>query len=130
MDDKADKSDISSWKSLKRLPDSILRHPDREDTGSVYSPILLKLQIRPADHTTFFEANIRPFRNKKEISVLLAKGDNDSLLRVSKAYVTAYGSLVWGKERQWLLKPDELADDEEALHYIPPRARRVGDHDR
>lgn len=130
MGNKADEADNPSWKSLMRIPDGILRQLNREDIGKEYGAVLLELQIRPENHVAFFDGNIRPFRNKKEISALIAKGDDDSLLKVSKSYVTAYGSIAWGNDRRWLLSVDELEDNKQPLGYSPPRVRKDGDHDR
>lgn len=130
MDDEADRIANTPWKSLKRIPDVYLRRADREEDGRVYSAILTELQIRPESHEAFFEGNLRPFRNKKDISTLIAKADDDSLLKVSKIYLTAYGNLGWDKERKWLLRIDELKEDEQPLQYIPPRERKEGDYDR
>lgn len=130
MDNNADEADSPSWKSLVRIPDSVLRQSNREDVGKEYGAVLLELQIRPENHVAFFDGNIRPFRNKKDISVLIAKGDDDSLVKVSKTYVTAYGNIAWGKDRRWLLKSDELDNGKQPLSYSPPRVRKDGDHDR
>lgn len=130
MDDNVVESDSQAWKSLHRIPDGLLRHPNREGDGTVYGDLLLELQIRTEHHAAFFNYNIRPFRNKQDISKLIAKGDDNSLLKVSKTYITAYGNITWGKDRRWLLKAEELEGGEEALQYIPPRIRQEGDYDR
>lgn len=130
MNDKADQTGHQSWKTLQRIPENLLRHPHREGNGTVYGALLLELQIRSEHHAAFFEGNIRPFRNKKESSTLLAKGDKDSLLKLSKTYMKAYGKITWGQDRRWLLEMDELKQGDDSLQYVPPRVRQDGEHDR
>lgn len=118
------------WRSLRRIPDNHLRGPEGEDKGNLYSAVLQDLQIRPEVHEAFFDGNVRPFRNKKESSALIAKGDDESLLKLSKAYLRAYGNLVWGKDRKWLFGQDQLGGGETPLRHIMPKDRSEGDHDR
>lgn len=128
--DVIDKVDSTYWKSLRRIPDNLIRGSEGEDGGKVYSATLRDLQIRLEVHEAFFDGNVRPFRNKKENSTLMAKGDDESLLKLSTAYLRAYGNLVWGKDRKWLFGQDQLHDGEAPLRHIMPKYRSEGDHDR
>ena len=112
------------WKALKKLPDVHIQGPDRENYGRAYSNIFTQLQIRPEQHERFLDSNLRSFRNKD--TDLIAKGDDEPLEKRSEICLTAIGNLMWGKERQWLLRKQEPEDGEQPLEYSqPPDQKKV-----
>lgn len=130
MTDQSNRIGSVHWKSLRKIPDFYLRISTQEGNGQPYSAVLRELQIRPNEHERFFEGNIRPFRNKRGVLDLIAKGDDESLLKLSRRYLTAYGSVGWEKQRKWLLRLEDLDDGEAPLQYIPPRDRHEGDYNK
>jgi len=115
---------------LKKLPDQRLNEVEFNGQGTVYDDLLIELQIRPESCQEFLRKNLRPYRNKSKKQKLIAKGDPESLRKVSDSFITAFGNLVWAKDRGWLLSADELDEGEEPLQYVPPSKRTEEDHEK
>jgi len=130
MAKQVEQTDTKDTARLQKIPDSHTQGPDREDNGRAYGDFLMRLQIKPGSHESFFHSNLKPFRNKDARLKLLAKGDAESLQQLSEMYLTALGKIVWAKERGWLLSEGDLPPAEEPLWYILPKDRKPGDHDR
>jgi len=113
---------------LRKLPDQRLNEVEFDSQGTVYDDLFQELQIRPESCQEFLRMNLRPFRNKFKHRDLIAKGDPDSLKKLSESFIRAFGNLVWAKDRRWLLRSDELGDGEEALQYVPPKNRQQAEH--
>ncbi|KAJ9656767.1 hypothetical protein H2198_004771, partial [Neophaeococcomyces mojaviensis] len=115
---------------LRKLPDQRLNEIEFDSQGTVYDDLFIKLQIRPDSCQEFLRKNLRPYRNKSKHQKLIAKGDSESLRKLSDSFITAFGNLVWAKNRRWLLRPDELDEGEQPLQYVPPSKRKEGDHEK
>lgn len=116
-------------KQLRKIFDKDLEPIESNGSGTIYDDLLTQLQIRPESCRLFFEQNLRPYRNKASVWKLIAKGNDSSLQKLSESFLTAFGKLVWSKDRGWLLRPDELQSGVEPLQYVPPKDRQEGDHE-